>query len=614
VVRFRQRLDTPGFHQYTGAVESPLNTHAQHNDGGTVVYAVGTPQALYVTATTAAGGIPALLSLADFTVHLASPATLPAAASALSAYDLVIFDNVPAAAITTTHMQAIADYVGQLGGGFLMTGGTRSFGPGGYAQTPLERILPVDMRVRRPYHRPHLGLVLLLDTSGSMALPHGGKTKITLAAEAILSLHDLFDPADALGIVAFDTHPSPLMPLQALPDKAVLQARLSTLQASGGTALYPALALASQWLRQAHTEKKQVVLVSDGRTAPADFAPLLTQLVTADIRLSVIGVGADVEREFLTELATRGNGRAYFTDDPRALATVLQRETLLAGGQWVQERHVRPQVVAAHEIFGGIDASTIPALAGYVATTAKPPATVLLESDTHDPLLACWRYGLGKALAFTSDLSTSWTAALRTWDGFGPLWTRMVRWTSRSTPPSRLHPHLRIEGDAARLTVEAREENGRFRNGLEVRATVSTPEARTLEVRLTQTAPGKYEGPVPVAQPGTYLLRVTAEDADGSPAETLHVGFHAARLREHQTASADLSLLRAIARAASGMVLTADESPFRRGIAGTRTMDVWQFPALAALLLLVLEIAWRQGSRWRSRSDHPCNPVVPTGH
>ena len=51
----------------------------------------------------------------------------------------------------------------------------------------------------------------------------------------------------------------------------------------------------------------------------------------------------------------------------------------------------------------GIGADEYPTLLGYVATTPKPRAETPLWTDKGDPLLAHWQYGLGRAVAFTSD-------------------------------------------------------------------------------------------------------------------------------------------------------------------------------------------------------------------
>jgi uncharacterized membrane protein len=57
-------------------------------------------------------------------------------------YDVYIIGSVHASVFGPDQLKAIAQAVNR-GAGFLMIGGTQSFGPGGYASTPLAEILPV---------------------------------------------------------------------------------------------------------------------------------------------------------------------------------------------------------------------------------------------------------------------------------------------------------------------------------------------------------------------------------------------------------------------------------------------------------------------------------------
>src|SRR5207247_440409 len=68
------------------------------------------------------------------------------------------------------------------------------------------------------------------------------------------------------------------------------------------------------------------------------------------------------------------------------------------------EQPFKPQLTAAaHEAMQDIDWKAVPPLGGYVATTLKQTAELVLMSHQEDPVLATWRYGLGRAAAFTSD-------------------------------------------------------------------------------------------------------------------------------------------------------------------------------------------------------------------
>jgi uncharacterized membrane protein len=62
-------------------------------------------------------------------------------------YDVYILGDVDSSLLTREELQRLADVVKQ-GAGLAMLGGFHSFGPGGYADTPLANVLPVAMDVR----------------------------------------------------------------------------------------------------------------------------------------------------------------------------------------------------------------------------------------------------------------------------------------------------------------------------------------------------------------------------------------------------------------------------------------------------------------------------------
>jgi len=69
----------------------------------------------------------------------------PVEASELFQYKALIFGSVEASFFTFDQLRLVSEFVGRRGGGFLMLGGTNSFGQGGYANTPIEDLLPLNI-------------------------------------------------------------------------------------------------------------------------------------------------------------------------------------------------------------------------------------------------------------------------------------------------------------------------------------------------------------------------------------------------------------------------------------------------------------------------------------
>src|SRR5438093_12130566 len=78
--------------------------------------------------------------------------------------------DVARSSLSEQQMTALATYVRELGGGFILAAGETSYGDdGGYSKTEIERVLPITFDAKRP-HRS-VAMIVVLDKSGSMGGP-----------------------------------------------------------------------------------------------------------------------------------------------------------------------------------------------------------------------------------------------------------------------------------------------------------------------------------------------------------------------------------------------------------------------------------------------------------
>ena len=70
----------------------------------------------------------------------------PETVAELSAFDAIILSDVAANTFTEQQLEWLEKWIGQRGGGLLMVGGQRSFRAGGWDDTPLAKMLPIEMR------------------------------------------------------------------------------------------------------------------------------------------------------------------------------------------------------------------------------------------------------------------------------------------------------------------------------------------------------------------------------------------------------------------------------------------------------------------------------------
>ena len=148
----------------------------------------------------------------------------------------------------------------------------------------------------------------------------------------------------------------------------------------------------------------------------------------AGITLSTIGTGGG-SAQLLRQLAEESGGRYYDAADATTIPDIFLRETIRTAGEQIVEETFQPIPSSSSEILDGLDAGRLPQLLGYNATTAKGSATVALLTGREDPLLAQWQYGLGRAVAWTSDARQQWATPWIGTPEFGTLTAQLVAWT-----------------------------------------------------------------------------------------------------------------------------------------------------------------------------------------
>ena len=92
----------------------------------------------------APGGGGRLMRIADFG-QADGARGFPTTVAELSAFDALILSNVAAESFTEKQVEWIEQWIGQRGGGLCMVGGENSFASGGWAETTLAEMLPVDL-------------------------------------------------------------------------------------------------------------------------------------------------------------------------------------------------------------------------------------------------------------------------------------------------------------------------------------------------------------------------------------------------------------------------------------------------------------------------------------
>src|SRR5262249_27340448 len=147
------------------------------------------------------------------------------------------------------------------------------------------------------------------------------------------------------------------------------------------------------------------------------------------------------------------------------------------------------------------------------------------------------------------------------------------------------------------INVEALDEQGNFRNFLNLQAIVASPKGERQTVRLEQTGPGHYEAKFPTKDAGLYMLNLT-DIKDGQVRGSQVIGASVNYSPEFTTSEPNLNLLRRIAESGGGKVLdlaAPASNPFLHERSKTfQPRDLWETLLKFAIILFTVDVGVRR--------------------
>ncbi len=586
-VEFTRTPEEKNFYNYRVRLEGFEENSIPENDEAMALVDVrGRPRILYVEGQkTEAHYLAGAMHEEGLRMDVRPPDALPDRPQDLSGYDAVVLSDVPAYDLSESRMTAIRDYVEKLGGGFVMIGGKKSFGVGGYYRTPIEEILPVKMIPPDIEERAARALALVIDRSGSMK---GHKVEICKSA-AIATL-DLLKSRDYITVVCFDSSARSVVPPTRITSPGSIKAQISTINAGGGTNIHPGMATAWQGIRGVSAKIKHMIVLTDGQTRGGNYQALASSINADGITISTIAVGQGADRGLLRRIAGAGGGKFYQTVDPSNIPRIFTRDTMVHTSRLIRDVAFVPKKVEQHPMLEGWPVQKAPKLLGYVKTDPRATSQVPLVTSAGDPLLAHWRFGLGKVTAFTSGCRSRWASLWITgWpDGYNQLWAQILRETAREPEGRMMDIRLQEKKGKAEIAVDVLENAARYKNDASVEADVFFAPAESLgggmkkfdHTSLHQVGPGRYEGAFDPGKPGVYLVRAR------SGASLVSAGLVHETSLETAGGQVNMPLLKSVTSLTGGSVLESSGdglSPLNR----TRSYPVDLTPALLKLLLLL---------------------------
>jgi uncharacterized membrane protein len=587
---FPQTLTKPGFYSYTVQVEAAGDGVPQNNRATSFVTVRGDPRILIVSAEPNQDKqLAAALQGSRLQINLVGLERLPTTLAELQSYDSVFISNLAAGDLGGDVMRLLESAVRDFGVGLVCVGGDQTYAAGGYRGTPLETTLPVNMELDSKKVLPSGAVVLVMH---GMEFMNGNQIARDCAQGVLAAL----GPQDELGVVLWNGSEQWLFPLTKVANKAALARQIAGMNQGDLPSFQGVMSKGYDALKASTANMKHMIVFSDGDPG-APTQKLMQDMVGSRVTVSTVLIAGHAGPDTMMWIAEQGRGRFYNVNNAAQLPQIFIKETAVILKSAIFEEPIAPKLVAASELIRGIGGGEYPKLHGYVCTTPKPRAETPLVSDKGDPLLAHWQFGLGRAVAFTSDAKPRWARDWLGWAKYRQFWSQIAQWSLRRLENTDFTSEVNIDRGEGHLTVEALDEQGNYRNFLNLQAVVVSPKGERQTVRLEQTGPGHYEVRFPTKEVGSYLLNLM-QLQDGKLVGTQPMGASINYSPEFSAPEPNFNLLKRIADTAGGKLLdplNPADNPFLHDRRETyQPRDLWEWLLRFAVIAFVLDVGIRR--------------------
>ena len=332
--------------------------------------------------------------------------------ASLQSYKAIVLDDQRYSA----NLEVLKNYVRD-GGGLVVVGGQNSFDFGGYYNSSLEEVLPVQS-----FPSTFEGgktLVFMLDISFSLLSTRTSDGTPLLdyekaLAEELLKSPDFQDYK--VGLVVFGTKAYDVQdPIPLSRGRTVLEDRIASLAPTGTENTYLDNGLQLAWdMLNASGGKGELIVLSDGNLWNYEdvfqhSVRLLKQINTTTRLIQVQAIPGRMGR--FDELASQtGSEYASFVY-PASLTTKV---SLPPAGKPPEEKTLAgyPISVANKDNYITANLELNATISGFNDVTPRSGAQRLVVMADGKPVLTTWRYGLGRVAAFTTDDGSAWAGSL----------------------------------------------------------------------------------------------------------------------------------------------------------------------------------------------------------
>ncbi len=356
-------------------------------------------------------------------------------------YYAIIINNVPFG-VLEKDINSLKNYLSD-DNGVLFIGGKSSFDEGNYKGTKIEELLPSFVGVAEEKDEGIVNIVIAMDVSKSTTLGYGSGSVSQVEKAIALSVIDNIKDTSQVGFVGFDSQAHIISEISPLGEKRedLLQKVRSLAKQSSDSYVPTGLAAAIKML-EGVSGGKNIIFISDGRSGGIGQAKSLAATAQeTDIRIYGVGVG---DRNGCIRQNARGEcvirpseiygvdaiknialagGGAYFTGEK----TPQKVKVLFGGGDNDKDKDSFTATILDESHFITQDLELSAQVTGFNHVIPKSTAHHLVSTDSGEPLLTVWRYGVGRVGILSTDDGSVWATTLL--DGENSLlYTKTLNW------------------------------------------------------------------------------------------------------------------------------------------------------------------------------------------
>lgn len=529
-----------------------------------------------------------LLRSANCDYGVVSAINAPGTLEEMLEYKSIVLNNVYLSDLPEGFRENIETYVKDYGCGLVCCGGDESYALGGYRESVLETLLPVDMELRGVDELPSTAMIMVIDHSGSMSDSAGsGVTSLDLAVTAVKTAVDQMRSSNYVGVIAFDDTFSWIVEPSLATDKEEIKKQIETIPEGGGTTIQPALWEALSGAMECETGIRHVVLLTDGQGESTNYNRLTSAYKAAGVTLSTVAVGNGADAKLLEGLAADCGGRYYYSDKAADIPKIFAQEVFLSGDTYLQNGDFA-LAVAGGDITDGLFAGGWPHIRGYVSATPKNSSNVLIASEKDDPILTVMQYGLGHTVAWNTDVTNQWSGGFAGEADYVQLWKRIIDYSAGNVKIGEDSVDVLTAAETTDIMYYARD----YGEDTRVEAVYTDPEGNTRTQELHATAPGSYKTSLETDMSGIYNLSVRRMD-EGTVTNAVTTAAVVQYSDEYKFNVGNGAFKAFVER--YGRMLEPDENFWVRKKSGARERyELTQWLILLAILWFVMDIAFRR--------------------